>query len=50
MVGIVVIVGYVNIYLLIPTAIIGYIFQKLREFYLSTSRSVKRLEGVSKYK
>lgn len=40
---------YVNVYLLIPTAIIGFIFYKFRMFYLSTSRSVKRLEGISKY-
>lgn len=50
LVGIIVIVVYVNFYLLIPTAIIGFIFYKFRMFYLLTSRSVKRLEGISKYK
>uniref|UniRef100_A0A2S2Q0H4 Putative multidrug resistance-associated protein lethal n=1 Tax=Sipha flava TaxID=143950 RepID=A0A2S2Q0H4_9HEMI len=43
--GIIIVVGIVNIYLMIPTFIVGIIFYKLRVFYLSTSRSVKRLEG-----
>ncbi|VVC32358.1 Hypothetical protein CINCED_3A013682 [Cinara cedri] len=46
--GIIIVVGLVNVYLMIPTAIVGIIFYKLRVFYLSTSRSVKRLEGVTR--
>ncbi|XP_025405942.1 probable multidrug resistance-associated protein lethal(2)03659 isoform X3 [Sipha flava] len=46
--GIIIVVGIVNIYLMIPTFIVGIIFYKLRVFYLSTSRSVKRLEGVTR--
>lgn len=46
--GIIIVVGIVNPWLLIPTFLIGVIFYLLRIFYLSTSRSVKRLEGVSK--
>ena len=46
--GIILVVGYVNPYLMIPTFIIAVIFYKLRQFYLTTSRSVKRLEGISK--
>jgi hypothetical protein len=46
--GIILVVGYVNPYLMIPTFIIALIFYKLRQFYLATSRSVKRLEGISK--
>jgi len=46
--GIIIVVGLVNVYLMIPTFIVGVIFYKIRVFYLSTSRSVKRLEGVSK--
>lgn len=47
--GIIVVVAISNYFLLIPTVIIGIIFYYLRVFYLATSRSVKRLEGVSKY-
>lgn len=47
--GIIVVVAMANVWLLIPTVVIGIIFYYLRVFYLSTSRSVKRLEGVSEY-
>lgn len=47
--GIVAVVGVANYWLLIPTVIIGIIFYYLRVFYLATSRSVKRLDGVSEY-
>lgn len=46
--GIVVMVSVVNPWLLLPTAVIGVVFYLLRNFYLTTSRNVKRLEGVSK--
>lgn len=45
--GIIIVVAIANVWLLIPTVIIGIIFYYLRVIYLSTSRSVKRLEGVS---
>lgn len=48
LVGIIIVVGIVNPWLMIPTLLIGVIFYFLRIFYLATSRSVKRLEGVSK--
>lgn len=47
--GIIVVVAIANVWLLIPTVVIGIIFYYLRVFYLATSRSVKRLEGISKY-
>lgn len=47
--GIIVVVAIANYWLLIPTVVIGMIFYYIRVFYLATSRSVKRLEGVSKY-
>lgn len=47
--GIIVVVAAVNPWLLVPTCIVGVIFYLLRNFYLVTGRSVKRLEGVSKY-
>lgn len=46
--GIIVVVAIVNAWLLLPTFIVGFIFYLLRNFYLATGRSVKRLEGVSK--
>lgn len=49
LVGIVIIVGVVNWWLLLPTVLIGVLFYLLRNFYLATSRNVKRLEGVSKW-
>lgn len=47
--GIIFVIGLVNIYLMIPTLIIGLIFYYIRTYYLATSRSIKRLEGVSKH-
>lgn len=46
--GIIIVVAIANVWLLIPTVFVGIIFYYLRIFYLATSRSVKRLEGVSK--
>ncbi|VVC32376.1 ABC transporter type 1, transmembrane domain,ABC transporter-like,P-loop containing nucleoside triphosphate [Cinara cedri] len=46
--GIVCVVGLVNIYLIIPTCVIGMIFYYFRMFYLPSSRSIKRLEGVTR--
>ncbi|XP_060815467.1 probable multidrug resistance-associated protein lethal(2)03659 isoform X2 [Bombus pascuorum] len=46
--GIIVVVAIANYWLLIPTVIIGIIFYYIRVFYLATSRSVKRLEGVTR--
>ncbi|RZF40293.1 hypothetical protein LSTR_LSTR012596 [Laodelphax striatellus] len=47
-VGIITVVAMVNYLLLIPTFVIAVIFYFLRRFYLSTSRSIKRLEGVTR--
>lgn len=46
--GIIIVVAIVNPWLMIPTVLIGIVFYFLRNFYLATGRSVKRLEGVSK--
>lgn len=45
--GIIIVVAIASPWLMIPTVVIGIIFYYLRVFYLATSRSVKRLEGVS---
>ena len=42
------IVIYIQPLIVIPTLIVGVVFVLLRRFYLKTSRSVKRLEGVTK--
>ena len=46
--GIIVVVAIVNVWLLLPTLLIAIIFYFLRIIYLSTSRSVKRLEGITR--
>ncbi|XP_043593268.1 probable multidrug resistance-associated protein lethal(2)03659 isoform X2 [Bombus pyrosoma] len=46
--GIIVVVAIANYWLLIPTVVIGIIFYCIRVFYLATSRSVKRLEGITR--
>ncbi|XP_068628290.1 probable multidrug resistance-associated protein lethal(2)03659 [Battus philenor] len=48
LIGIVVVVAIVNWWLLLPTLAIGVIFYGLRIVYLSSSRSIKRLEGVTR--
>lgn len=46
--GIIIVVAFVNYWFLIPTAIIGVIFYFLRNFYLMSSRNIKRMEATSK--
>ncbi|KAF5283713.1 hypothetical protein FQR65_LT13748 [Abscondita terminalis] len=48
LIGIIAVVGSVNPWLLIPTFVIAIIFYLLRVFYLTTSRCIKRLEGVTR--
>ncbi|VVC32361.1 ABC transporter type 1, transmembrane domain,ABC transporter-like,P-loop containing nucleoside triphosphate [Cinara cedri] len=48
LIGTLVVIGLINIYLMIPTFIIGVLYYYTTVFYLSTSRSIKRLEGVSR--
>jgi len=47
-IGILMLVGAVNLWLLLPIFFLGIIFFKFRQFYLVTARSVKRLESTSK--
>lgn len=49
LIGIIVVIAIVNPWLMIPTIIVLGIFYLLRIVYLSTSRNIKRLEGISKY-
>ncbi|XP_053594500.1 probable multidrug resistance-associated protein lethal(2)03659 [Microplitis demolitor] len=46
--GIIVVVSVSNVWLLLPTFIICTIFYVLRVIYISTSRSIKRLEGITR--
>ncbi|KAK0092933.1 hypothetical protein PV326_000289 [Microctonus aethiopoides] len=48
MLGIVIVVAISNPWLLIPTAIISILLYICRVIYVATSRSVKRLEGISR--
>ncbi|CAL7941040.1 unnamed protein product [Xylocopa violacea] len=48
LVGIIVVVAIANYWLLIPTVLIGILFYYVRVFYVATSRSIKRLEGVTR--
>ncbi|XP_025422003.1 probable multidrug resistance-associated protein lethal(2)03659 isoform X2 [Sipha flava] len=46
--GIIIVLVFLNIYLMLPLIIVLITVFKLRILYLSTSRSVKRLEGVTR--
>lgn len=48
-IGMFVVVGIINPYLIIPTIILVIAFFKMRNIYMTSTRSIKRLEGVSKY-
>ncbi|XP_020706768.2 probable multidrug resistance-associated protein lethal(2)03659 [Athalia rosae] len=48
LIGVIIVVGISNPWLMIITVIMAAIFYWLRIVYLSTSRSVKRLEGVTR--
>ena len=45
--GVVVLVSVVNQWLLLPVLVLGIAFVQLRQIYLATSRSIKRLENTS---
>jgi len=47
-IGMLVVVGIVNHYLIIPTIILVMVLFKMRNIYMITTRNIKRLEGVSK--
>ncbi|XP_008186888.2 probable multidrug resistance-associated protein lethal(2)03659 [Acyrthosiphon pisum] len=47
-VGILIVVGIVNYYLIPPTLVIIIVFFKMRKMYMTTTRNVKRLEGVAR--
>jgi ATP-binding cassette subfamily C (CFTR/MRP) protein 4 len=46
--GAVTVVASVNIWLLLPAVIMFSVFYLLRVYFVATSRSIKRLEGISK--
>uniref|UniRef100_A0A1B6EBU9 ABC transmembrane type-1 domain-containing protein n=1 Tax=Clastoptera arizonana TaxID=38151 RepID=A0A1B6EBU9_9HEMI len=48
MLGITVVIAIVNIWLAIPTLVMTVILYTIRRFYMPTSRSIKRLEGVTR--
>ncbi|XP_066976379.1 ATP-binding cassette sub-family C member 4-like isoform X2 [Macrobrachium rosenbergii] len=46
--GIIVVIASINIWVIVPTVVLGIIFVFLRRFYLCTARDVKRLEGITR--
>lgn len=46
-IGIIVLVGLVNLWLVLPLVFLAIVFYKFRRFYLETARDVKRLEATS---
>lgn len=48
MTGILTMVIIVNIYMIIPTIIMCFIFYTIRVYYIKTAQDVKRLEGISR--
>ena len=47
--GIIVVVAVVNVYTLIPTVVIAILFYFMRDFYLKSSRNLKRMDATSKF-
>ncbi|PSN47504.1 hypothetical protein C0J52_02254 [Blattella germanica] len=47
-VGVVLLVSIVNLWLLIPTVFMFIMFYLIRQFYLTTARSLKRLESIAR--
>ncbi|KAJ9591421.1 hypothetical protein L9F63_002027, partial [Diploptera punctata] len=47
-IGVFVVIAIVNAWLLIPTAFVFVLFYMLRLFYIRSSRSIKRLEGIAR--
>ncbi|KAH8359394.1 hypothetical protein KR093_006509 [Drosophila rubida] len=46
--GVIIVICFTNPYYVILTVVMGFVFYQIREFYLKTSRDVKRLEAVSR--
>ena len=47
--GVIVVVGVVNLWLVLPVLILAVAFYKVRQWYLETARAIKRLEATSNY-
>jgi ATP-binding cassette subfamily C (CFTR/MRP) protein 4 len=46
--GVIIVVALVNYWMLIPTVVMLVLFFMLRVYYIATSHSIKRLEGIRK--
>lgn len=49
LVAIIIVVSTVNYWMIIPTIVMCVLFIYIRKFYMNTCRTIKRLEGVSKF-
>ena len=47
--GVIVVVGVVNLWLVLPVLILAVAFYKVRQWYLEAARAIKRLEATSNY-
>jgi len=45
--GVIVVVGVVNLWLVLPVLILAVAFYKVRQWYLEAARAIKRLEATS---
>lgn len=43
------IVGMINYWLLLPTAVMTFLFYLIRMIYVNAGRSIKRIEALSEY-
>ena len=46
--GILAVIFLVRPWVILPTLVLGVVFVRLRNFYMATSRDIKRLEGISR--
>lgn len=48
LVGIIVLVSIIDYWIILPTVVLVFIFYFVRKYYITTARSVKRLEGITR--
>ncbi|KAF7490266.1 Multidrug resistance-associated protein 4 [Sarcoptes scabiei] len=48
MIGILVLVSFISYWIIIPTLVLAVIFYYIRNYYIISARSIKRLEGITR--
>lgn len=46
--GVIIMVAIIDYWIVIPTVVLIFIFYYLRKYYITTARSIKRLEGITR--